>query len=145
MWIYKTHNLWKFGEDTVLQTWMVFDYVWKFIKSVIKSTNASLFCSYIWHIDISKCVFWLYTKSMKVWWRYKLPNSNNVHYCDIFSRHRAVFRACHIIQDNIEEILYFSIFLLISTTQKMDRLVSFNELLCFYAFIHISARHTLIH
>ena len=142
MCIYKTHNLWKFVEDTVLQIWVVFDYVWKFIKSVIKSTNK--LCSHIWLIDISKCVYWLYIKSMKVRWRYKLSNTNN-YYCDIFSRHRTVFRACHIIQDNIEEILYFSIFLLISTTQKMDRLVSFNELLCFYAFIHISARHTLIH
>ena len=40
-------------------------------------------CSHIWHVDISKYVYWLNIHSVKVWWRYVLPNANVAHICDI--------------------------------------------------------------
>ena len=43
----------------------------------------SITCSHIWHVDISKCVYWLDNHSVKVWWRYVLPNANAAHFCDI--------------------------------------------------------------
>ena len=47
----------------------------------------SIACSYIWHIDISKYVYWLDIQSVNVWWRCVLPNANAAHFCDIFFRH----------------------------------------------------------
>ena len=47
--------------------------------------------SHIWHIYISKYVYWLNIHSVKVWWRYVLPNTNAVLFCDIFFRFMAMF------------------------------------------------------
>ena len=50
-------------------------------KNKCNETNGlSIICSYIWHIN-----------SLKVWRRYVVPNTNAVHSCDIFFRHRAMF------------------------------------------------------
>ena len=46
----------------------------------------SITCSYIWYVDISKCVYWLDTYFVKVWWKYVLPNTNTVQFCDIIFR-----------------------------------------------------------
>ena len=56
-----------------------------------KIEGRSITCSHIWHVNISKCVYWLETHSVKVWWRYVLPNVNAAHFWDVFFRHRAVF------------------------------------------------------
>ena len=37
-------------------------------------------CSHIWYLNKPKCVHWLDTHSVKVWWRYMLPNTNIVHF-----------------------------------------------------------------
>ena len=50
-----------------------------------KIKEHSITCSYIWHINISKCVYWLDTHSAKVWCYY---------FCDIILRHRAMFSTC---------------------------------------------------
>ena len=79
------HNLWKSDENTVLQTWMLVIYVWKFPKIRNKIKGLSIICSHIWHIDDLKCVYWLDIHSVKAWWRYVPPNTNAVPFCDIFS------------------------------------------------------------
>ena len=56
-----------------------------------KIKRRSITCSCIWHANISKCLYWLDKHSVKVWWRYVLPNVNAAHFCDVFFRHRAVF------------------------------------------------------
>ena len=68
-----------------LQTWMLVNVCRKIPKKRNKIKGPSITCSYIWDINISKYVYWLDTHSMKVWWRYVLPNTNAVHYWDIFS------------------------------------------------------------
>ena len=88
VYINSTHNLWKFGGDTVLQTWMIVDCVWKYPKKSDKIKGRSIIYSHIWHIDISKYAYQLDTHSKKVCWRYVLPNTNTVHFCDIFFRHK---------------------------------------------------------
>ena len=52
--------------------------------------KSSITFSYIWHVDISKCMYQLDMNSVKVWWRYMLLNSNTVQPCDIFFRHDSV-------------------------------------------------------
>ena len=47
-------------------------------SSIIK--GRGIICSYIWRVNISKCVFCLNTYSVKVWWRYILPNTNALHF-----------------------------------------------------------------
>ena len=61
-----------------------------------KINEHSITCSYICHINTSKCAYWLDTHSVKVWWRYVLANTNAVHFCDNFFRHRAMFSTCPI-------------------------------------------------
>ena len=56
------------------------------------SSEPSITCSYIWHMETSKCAYWLDTHSVKDWWRYVLPNANAVHFCDIFSNIGQCFR-----------------------------------------------------
>ena len=55
-----------------------------------KIKRRSITCCQIWHIDKSTCVFWLVTHSVKVWWSYVLPNTNDAHFCDITFRHKVV-------------------------------------------------------
>ena len=52
------------GGDTTLQTWMI-------------AVTSSM--------SINQNVYINYTCSMKVCWRYVLPNANTGHFCDIFS------------------------------------------------------------
>ena len=65
------------------------------------SQNTYGTCSHIWHVIISKYVYWLDTQSVKVWWSYVLPNTNAVNFCDIF-RHKSVFstRVTHLDRQN---------------------------------------------
>ena len=79
----QTHSLWKFAEDTKLQTWMVVYYEWKFFKNRTKSMDTT--CRFIWHVNRSECVQWLETDFMKVWLRYMLSNTNAAIFCVIFS------------------------------------------------------------
>ena len=41
-------------------------------KKCNKIKRRSITCSYIWVVDISKCVYWLGTHSVNVWWWYVL-------------------------------------------------------------------------
>ena len=66
----------------------------KITKKSNKIIGPSITCSYIWHIDTSKCAYWLDTYSVKVWRSYVLPNTNADHLCDIFFRYRAMFATC---------------------------------------------------
>ena len=36
-----------------------------------------IICGHIWHIKTSKCVYWLDTESVKVWWRYNNSDMSN--------------------------------------------------------------------
>ena len=85
MVIHQTHNLWNFREDIILLTWIVVNLVWIIPKKRNKIKDRSIICSYIWYVNKSKYAYWLDTHSVKVWWRYVLPNTNAVHFCDIFS------------------------------------------------------------
>ena len=84
----KTYNQWKFGGDTTIRQ--------KCMKIPKKRNKIKRHktCSYVWNVDISKCVYWLDTHSVKVWWGYVLPNANTAHFCDVFFRHRAVLPSC---------------------------------------------------
>ena len=60
-----------------------------------KIKGFSITWCFIWLINISKCAYWLDTHSVNVWWSYVLLNSNAVHFCDIFFRHRSsMFLPC---------------------------------------------------
>ena len=50
VYINQTHNLWKFN----------------------KIKEPSITCSYIWHVNISRCVYWSDIHFVKVLWRYVL-------------------------------------------------------------------------
>ena len=65
--------------------WMVVNYVWKYPKKRNKIKGRSVIWNHIWHIYISKCVYWLDTYFVNVWWSYALPNTNAVHFYVIFS------------------------------------------------------------
>ena len=67
----------------------------KILKKRNKIKGPFITCSYIWHINTSKCVHWLDTHSVKVWWRYVLPNRNAVHFCDIIFKQSRVFPSCN--------------------------------------------------
>ena len=41
-----------------------------FQQNLISEYIILLTCSHIWHVNISKCVYWLDIHSVKVWWRY---------------------------------------------------------------------------
>ena len=43
MYFNQTHNLWKFGEDRILQTWLLVNYVWNWSKNAIKSNGIPYF------------------------------------------------------------------------------------------------------
>ena len=60
-------------------------------KKRIKTKWRSITCSYIWHVDISKYVYWSNTHSVNVLWRYVLLNANAAPFSDVFFRHRAMF------------------------------------------------------
>ena len=51
-------------------------------KKHSKIKERSITYRYIWHTDISKFVYWLYTHSVEVWWSYVLSNTNTVHFCE---------------------------------------------------------------
>ena len=70
------HNLWKFGGDTILQTYMK---ILKKRRYKIKGRRSITFC-YIWLINASKCVYQLDTYLCKFGERYVLPKTNAVHY-----------------------------------------------------------------
>ena len=55
-----------------------------------KIKGPSITCNYIWHIDVSKSLYWLDTHSVKVWLRYVQPNANAAHFCDIFFSHKVM-------------------------------------------------------
>ena len=50
-----------------------------------KIKRRSITCSHICYISISKHAYWLDIHSLKVWWRYVLPNTNVVHFGLLFS------------------------------------------------------------
>ena len=77
-------NLWKFGGNTTIQTWILVNNVWKYPKNVKRIKGCSITCIHIWHIDMSKCVYRLDTHFVKVLWSYMLSNTNAIHFCDIF-------------------------------------------------------------
>ena len=54
--------------------------VWWKIRNKIKGRYITY--SHIWHVDISKCVYWLAldTHSVKVWWLYVLLKVNATHF-----------------------------------------------------------------
>ena len=66
----------------------------KIPKKSNKIKGRSMTSRHIQHIDTSKYVHWLDTHTVKVWWSYVLPNSNAIHFCDIFIRHRTMFLTC---------------------------------------------------
>ena len=84
VYINQTQNLWKFGKDTTLQTWILVNYLWKFCR---KRNKSNVTCSYIWHVNKSECTYWLDTHTVKVCWRYLLPNTNVVNFCYVVFRH----------------------------------------------------------
>ena len=54
---------------------------------------------YIFHIDMLKCVLWLDTHSVNVWWRYELTIKNTEKYienwlCGSYRTHIASFKTC---------------------------------------------------
>ena len=57
----------------------------KFAKKRNKIKRHSITCSHIWHVDMSVCVYWVDTYSVKFWRQYVQPNANAAHFCDIFS------------------------------------------------------------
>ena len=59
-------------------------------KNEIKPKRPSITCSCIWYI----CAIWFDTYFVKVWYRYVLPNTNAVQFCDVIFRHRAMFSTC---------------------------------------------------
>ena len=77
---------------------MIHEYCQKITKKCNKNKGLAIICSNIWHIDTSKFAYWLNwldAHSVKVWWRYVFPNTNAVHFCEIFSDiHRALFSTC---------------------------------------------------
>ena len=75
MYINTTHNLWKFGEDTILQTAVLVNYVWKYPNKRRYKINGRSTFSHIWHIDITQSVYRLDTDSVKVWSSYVLQNT----------------------------------------------------------------------
>ena len=88
VYIIHINSLWKFGEINKNAKMKI-----PLKRNKIK--GRSIACNHIWHIDISKCVYWLDTLSVKVWWNYAIPNTNADHFCDIIFRHRAVFPSCN--------------------------------------------------
>ena len=62
----------------------------KFLKKRIKIEGCFITCDYIWHFYTLKYLYWSDAYSVKVWWRYVLPNSNAIHFCDFIFRHRTV-------------------------------------------------------
>ena len=76
MWRYKILNF----------IYVTLNYVWKHPK---KQFNWRTLTFHNLHshlsFDISKYVYWLDSRSVKVWWRYMLPITNTVNLCDIFS------------------------------------------------------------
>ena len=72
------------GEDTTIQIWMVLNNVWKYPrKKLNKVKRCFIICSHIWHVDLSKCGYWLNIHFGKVWRRNVLTNANAVNFCDI--------------------------------------------------------------
>ena len=77
-------------------------------KSLVKIQNfrhewwSSIICNQIkvrsrygiWHVDISEFVSWLDTHSVTVCWKYMLPNTNAIDFCDIFSKYTVLFPTC---------------------------------------------------
>ena len=63
-------------------------------KKHTKIKRLPIICSYIWNNSTLKFAYWFNTYSVEVWWRYVLPNTNTVHFCDISFRHRAVLPTC---------------------------------------------------
>ena len=57
----------------------------KISKETQKIKGCSITCSHIRYFDIPKCENWSAIHSVKVWWRYVLPNTNADHFCDSFS------------------------------------------------------------
>ena len=44
---------------------------------LISTRELSLTCSYIRYDKISKCVYWLDTQSVEIWWRYNTSDMND--------------------------------------------------------------------
>ena len=57
-------------QSVKLQTRILVNYAWKYPKKCNKIKEPSITYSYIWHINISKFVYWLDIHSVKVWWSY---------------------------------------------------------------------------
>ena len=55
--------------DVIINDYIVFLFI-----STLR--EPAIICSYIWHIDIPKCVHWLNTQSVKAWWRYGTLDMN---------------------------------------------------------------------
>ena len=81
MCINQIHSLRKFDEVTTLQLWIVFYYVLKLTIITQQNQGRPISCSHIWNFDIIKCLHWLDTESMKVWWRYNTSNMNCYVFC----------------------------------------------------------------
>ena len=61
----------------ILQTCILVNYVLKFLLIKHNKTKGRIItCSYIWHVTAN---------SVNVCWRYTLPNSNSIVFCDSFS------------------------------------------------------------
>ena len=52
----------------------------KILEKHNKINECSIYCSCIWHVNTPLCVYWLDTHSVNIWWRYKLPNINAIHF-----------------------------------------------------------------
>ena len=57
LWVNQTHNIRKFGGDTILQTLIIVNSVWKYPKTQQnQGTLRYIACSNIWHVNTShKC------------------------------------------------------------------------------------------
>ena len=83
----KTKNLWKFDEDDKINTSDMNNrqVCMKILKERNKIKRYSINYIHIWHVDISKCLYWLDICSMKVWWRYVFKCRS---FCDVFQSSR---------------------------------------------------------
>ena len=93
-----------------MNTSMVVNYVWNFFKDA-KIEKMERFII-LWNTSgMSKrqnvCIYWLKTQTVKLWWKYKFPSTNSVHYVIFFQTMCNVFRL-EVLQIRQKVILYLS-------------------------------------
>ena len=59
----------------------------------------------MWYADISKCVYWLDTQSVKVWGRFDSSDMNSPQLRDIIFRHIVVLPQENCLKPNIQNYI----------------------------------------